>query len=151
MKHVARAADRVHVPDDGVVLAHFKGWAVGEGAAVEGHEGGGLSGREGLGREEVLDLWVPDGVVGVGCGVGRRDVGEEVLGGGVLVGDARGLGVGGGHEGEGFVKIHVEQGKFAVGGHGCAHLAAGVDDGGADETGVEVVVHGDVGVVGPHV
>lgn len=36
-------------------------------------------------------------------------------------------------------------------GHGCIHLAAGIDDCGADETGIEVVVHRNVGMVGPHV
>ena len=85
MKDVAGAADRVDVPDYRVVLAHFEGDAVGEGAAVEGHESRCLGGCESGGGEEVGDLGVPDGVVGVGGCIWRGDVGGQVLRSGVVV------------------------------------------------------------------
>lgn len=85
MEDVAGAADAVDVPNDGVVLAHFKRDAVGEGAAVEGHEGGGLGGGKGGGGDEVCKLRVPDGVIGVSGLIWSGGVGEEGMGGGVFV------------------------------------------------------------------
>ena len=143
---VRGAPKAVDIPDCGIVDANFEGRVVGVDAAVEGVEERGSGGRELVGGREVGVLGSPDGFVGIALAEGelREDVGTGVV-------DSMALGIDRGHERFGLVEVGVQEREFAVGSHGRVHLAARVDDGGANEAGVEIFLHGDEGVVPPHV
>lgn len=143
---VSGTPEGVDIPYGGIVDADFEGGIVGIDTAVESPKEGCGRGREPIGRYQVGVLRTPDGFVAVA--LAEAEGRERGCGG---VGHAVALRVDSGHEGVGFVEIAVEQGEFAMGGHGGVHSAAGVDDRRADETRVEIFLHGDEGVIGPHV
>lgn len=145
MEDVRSHAEGVDVPDHRVVETHLEHLVVGVAEAVEGVKSWRLGAAE-HGCGHVGDLRVPDGVVSV-AQVERRHRRAAAAARRILASPF--LGILHGQEAHGFVKILIEEDEFSMRCDRLVHLAARIDDHRSDKTRVEIVGHGDVGMICP--